>query len=292
MEHRRAAADVADGLGLPEPELVRVNVASLWRTGDVALRVAAEGTGARLIRLARLVSVHDVPTTRPLSEAPYTRCGLEVTAWQWVDEVSRHLAVPWRRVGAAVRRLHRVPLTDISPVELSIENVRQVEWQRIRSRLEMLAGHVDAGLLTLLRSEAEHGLAALGEFSADSVGVLLHGDLNPGNVLVSASGPLLIDWELTRTGPPHWDHVPLLIHIRRFGADPRTYDEFAAGYQARYDDDPLTEAMCRLRELSITLGQLRRSVFGSDPLDAAEAERRVQYWTSPEDGEKLTWTAR
>lgn len=291
-EHRRAASDVAHRLGLPEPKLVRANEASLWRAGNVALRVAPQGTGAKLILLAKIMMAHEIPTTQPVFDAPYLLSGLEVTGWRWVNEISRHEAVPWRLVGSTVRRLHRISLDAVDAAGVSLDSVQQVESLRIRRRLNILAGHVETDLLSLLQAEAERYFAVLEELSAGSTEVILHGDLNPGNVMVSTDGPILIDWELARIGPPHWDHVPLLIHVRRFGVPPGIYHDFAAGYQETYERHPLTEAMCRLRELSITLGQLRRSVIGSDPQDQAEAERRVQYWTSPEAGEKLRWTAR
>lgn len=34
---------------------------------------------------------------------------------------------------------------------------------------------------------------------------LVHGDLHPGNVLVSAGGPVVIDWESARAGPSDFD---------------------------------------------------------------------------------------
>jgi Ser/Thr protein kinase RdoA (MazF antagonist) len=48
---------------------------------------------------------------------------------------------------------------------------------------------------------------------------LLHGDLHPANILMPASGPVVIDWPNAASGPPEAD-VARTITILRFGALP------------------------------------------------------------------------
>ncbi len=47
--------------------------------------------------------------------------------------------------------------------------------------------------------------------------VVCHGDVHPGNVLMTADGPVLIDWDLLCLAPPGWDHGPMLFVRRSVG---------------------------------------------------------------------------
>ena len=59
--------------------------------------------------------------------------------------------------------------------------------------------------------------------------VVSHGDVHPDNVMATAGGTVLLDWDLLCAGPPAWDHA-MLLRITRWGWPARWYDEFAAGY--------------------------------------------------------------
>jgi phosphotransferase family enzyme len=284
--HRRAATQAAARFGPREIALVRVNVASLWRAGDLAIRVAPLGEAADIVGMAKLASDRGIPTAVPLIDRPLRIAGLDVTIWRWLDATDS--PVEWRRVGEMMRVLHGIRIRDAERAGLKLDTVVDVEGARIRDRLRQLDGMIDRSLFSHLADCAERLLAGV-----DGTGhAVLHGDLNPGNVMSTAAGPVLLDWELARTGAPEWDHVPLLVHVRRFQLGRRSYVDFASGYGRNLIGDPRTEALCRLRELSITLGQLRRAVFGSDPVDREEANVRVRYWTHPRAGAALRWTPR
>jgi hypothetical protein len=284
--HRRAAAQAAASFGPREIALVRVNVASLWRAGDIAIRVAPPGEAADIIGMARLASERGIPTATPVIDRPLRLAGLDVTIWRWLEAIDT--PVDWRRVGEVLRVLHGIGTHEAERAGVKLGTVAQVEGDRIEDRLGQLDGSIDHALLSHLADCGERLLAGVDD-TGDAV---LHGDLNPGNVMNTGAGPVLLDWELARTGASEWDHVPLLVHVRRFHLGLRTYLDFASGYGRNLIDDPRTEALCRLRELSITLGQLRRAVFGSDPLDREEADVRVRYWTHPREGTSLVWTPR
>ena len=60
--------------------------------------------------------------------------------------------------------------------------------------------------------------------------VVCHGDVHPGNVLMSADGPVVIDWDMVCAAPAAWDHSALLTWEERWGGTPGLYASFAAGY--------------------------------------------------------------
>ncbi len=63
---------------------------------------------------------------------------------------------------------------------------------------DRLAEHPkQAGPFGRLLADLHHGLDGTGSRGS----ALLHGDLHPGNVLMSADGPVLIDWTNHRIGP-------------------------------------------------------------------------------------------
>ena len=67
--------------------------------------------------------------------------------------------------------------------------------------------------------------------------VVCHGDVHPGNVLMTVAGPVLLDWDLLCHAHPGWDHAMLLTLAERWGGDPAVYPAFAAGYGRSLADD-------------------------------------------------------
>ena len=119
----------------------------------------------------------------------------------------------------------------------------------------------------------------------DSANVVCHGDLHPGNVLPTQTGPVLIDWDLMCIGPVAWDHAPLLLWEQRWtdrwGAGSGTYEEFAKGYgQSLREDD----SACTLAEVRLLVATLMRMKAAQvHPEARPELERRLRWWRGEPD---------
>ena len=76
-------------------------------------------------------------------------------------------------------------------------------------------------------------------------------------MLATATGPVLLDWDLLCRGPAAWDHGPLMSWTERWGGEPGIYERFAEGYGASLRGDPLGEAVEELRLVAATLMRVR-----------------------------------
>ena len=115
--------------------------------------------------------------------------------------------------------------------------------------------------------------------------VVCHGDVHPGNVVMTTDGPVLIDWDLMSRAPAGWDHAPLMTWTERWGGAPGVYEAFADGYGRSLRGDPVAEGYAELRLLAATLMRLRAG--RSDPAARIEADRRLAYWRGDPDGADL-----
>jgi aminoglycoside phosphotransferase (APT) family kinase protein len=73
---------------------------------------------------------------------------------------------------------------------------------------------------------------------------ILHRDLHPENVMLTAAGPVVIDWHNASEGPPAVDVCLTAIIMAQVGADPchphaAIVPGFLATFLARAGDDPL-----------------------------------------------------
>ncbi|HWL45808.1 MAG TPA: aminoglycoside phosphotransferase family protein [Ilumatobacter sp.] len=277
LDAARAALDRWGVAG--EPELLRVGMNALFavRGEPVIVRVGrATAPASTAHALASALVAAGISTAAPIDGWAADVGGFAVTGWERVRETRQ--AVRWEDVGAAVRMVHELPAASV-PGDYPLPSPTTFAWWDFAALLADVGGEIDRS--------ARRGLEAAIERNAwwaDAVhdsAVVCHGDVHPGNVLVSARGPLLVDWDLLCRASPAWDHAPLLTWAERWGGDPDTYHRFAEGYGRSYADDPLAIALGELRNVAATL--MRARAGRTDPVAADEAERRLRYWRGDPD---------
>lgn len=226
-----AAREVAQELGLEHPTLIMVRGAALWRAGEVALRVERPATDARrLIRLVKLAAAAAVPVAVPLRDEPFEHPQGQVTVWPWIEPAPGRLP-DLRCLGAALLRLHEN--VDVGKWrQAGAPSVFTLFERRLARNLVVVAdSHFDRGVIDLLERQRAIWLPRARETLPTPLGQgALHGDAHPGNLITTADGCWLVDWELACVGPAEWDHGHLLMHVRRGLVPAHHYADFAAGY--------------------------------------------------------------
>jgi hypothetical protein len=270
------ARRAATAWGLPEPTLLRVGMNALFEAGgDVVVRVGRP-TGAAISasRLATFLTGEGLRVPHYLDLDPLEVDGL--AAWA----VRREAAVgevDWAEVGEMVARLHRIDPARVRGLHPLPAASAFPWWQ-----FDRMLAEVD----DLLDPAARQGIVAALEQHGDwahrgAAVVLCHGDVHPGNVVATADGAVLLDWDLLCTGPAAWDHAPLMTWTERWCGAPGLYEAFAAGYGRSMRGDDVAEAVATLRLVAATLMRLRAGRH--DAAARAEAERRLRWWRGEAD---------
>ena len=146
---------------------------------------------------------------------------------------------------AAMRRAAQagVPVPQVHAVSNTAIRMDRVDGPTLA---EQLAEHPEeAGAFGRLLADLHHAL----DRTRSRGSALVHGDLHPGNVLMSADGPVLIDWTNHRIGPRALDVALTWLVLDCF--DP--------------DDDALRAQLAPLRD------ELLRSFLEAVDADAAAA---------------------
>ena len=190
--------------------------------------------------------------------------------------------IDWRRVGEMVRQTHELAPGDM-PDEYPLPRPIDFPWWNFPALFN------DVG--TALDDAAREGIdAAIGRWPnwADEAGsVVCHGDVHPGNVIMTVDGPVLIDWDLLCWAPPGWDHAPMMTWHSRWGGDASGYADFCAGYGRSMVGDPAAEAFAELRLVAATLMRLKAGMRNAAALP--EARRRLAFWRA--DSDAPVWQA-
>ena len=275
-------------LGATDLTLIRESMCSTFRANDSVLRVGhftSDPSGAQ--SLATMLSnagfrVPDVIATWQQDET-----GLGVIAYESVPETG--WAIDWHEVGRIVRRLHTdIALSDI-PAGYPVATPTHLPWWNFGAMLTRLEATALVPLqqLSMLREAAERG-AEWTDIVETTSNVLTHGDIHPGNILMSEDGPVLIDWDLLSTASPLWDHVPLRAWSRRpWQGNDDAYTAFAAGYGAVDWESDSLDVVVEMRNLAATVMKLIASA-STGGIDE-EAARRLEYWVSPNMTASWTW---
>lgn len=280
VDRKRAAAAAdrqAAVWGLGAPVLLRHGMNSLYLADGVVLRVgAATAPAAVSHELVTWLLDAGVPTLAPVPGLVADVEGFAVTGWRYVHGTGE--AVDWRAIGGAVRRVHSLDPA-AAPPGYPIPEPAVFPWWQFDAMIADVEDDVDDRALEGLRAAIDRHR---GWDAAVREGALLcHGDVHPGNVLMTGAGALLVDWDLMCVANPSWDHAMLVTDADRWGGDPGAYPAFAAGYGRSFADDPLTVSLGELRNVAATL--LRVRAGRHDAAAAAEAERRLAYWRGDSD---------
>lgn len=270
-----AARIAAARWGLPEPVLLRRGMNAIHAAGEHVLRVGlptAPPTAS--LELARVLRRASIPVPAPAVDDVVVHGAFAVTCWERIVPISD--PVDWVTVGAVVRDVHRLDPAEL-PGAYPVPSPAAFPWWDFDAVLDDVGDDLD--------DAARHGIDAVLEahrhWHRFGATVVCHGDVHPGNVLMTASGPLLLDWDLLCAAPAGWDHAPLMRVTDRWGGPAGVYESFAEGYGHSFVGDDDVEGFAELRLVAATLLRLRAARH--DPAARPEAERRLAYWRGEAD---------
>lgn len=133
------------------------------------------------------------------------------------DVEGRHPRMPWTSgeldaVLSTLTELSTLPLPEIELPEASADLAEDFAgWERLRHESPQQLDPWACEHLDLLEELASHGAAALHGTA------LLHRDVRADNILLTAEGPVLVDWPWAARGAPWFDALCLLINVNLAG---------------------------------------------------------------------------
>jgi hypothetical protein len=285
----RVARAAATHWGLGEPMLLREGMNALFVAGDVVLRVGRTTVDPACAKgLHRVLAAHGVAVARQLDSLGAGPDGLSVIAQ---ERLVAYGEIDWGAVGDTVRRVHAIDPDEVAPY-VPVPSCTTFRHWRLSALLDEVSADPILQLGVAERRALQNGLRRIGAWddavrSGGEPLVLCHGDVHPGNVMPTANGSMLLDWDLLCTGPAAWDHSAMLTWETRWGGIPGAYEAFAEGFGRDLRGDPLATALAEGRLLAATLMRLRAG--RRDPSALEEARRRLRYWLG--DADAPQWRA-
>ncbi len=269
----RHLADVAAAAWqLPTPVLLRTGMNSLFAAGDeVVLRIGrpTADPGAALW-LGEHLRANGIRSPRFVRDDVVVD-GNGLAAFAIARETSVG-AIDWHAVGALVSLVHGLD-RDMIAAHHPLPSCRAFPWWDF----EVLLAQTTDLLDERARDGIVHAIERHGHWWQRSASyVVCHGDVHPGNVIQTADGPALLDWDLLCLGPHAWDHAPMMTMAERWGGAPGEYEAFAETCGGSLRGDGVAESIAELRLVAATLMRVRAGRHDADA--AAEAERRLRWW--------------
>lgn len=277
---RRAGLESAGGKVLRVRSSIHVELPQ----ADAVARIEDPGgheLALRQVLVARALATRDAPVARLVRPEiqPILIGDCAVTLWRRIRSVTTPTL---EAVGRAVRAIHDTTAKSRPGSVPTIDPFAQV-----RAFLHSpSAWSGSSAIVELLRRNDELAARWREESADDPLGtVLVHGDPQADNAIVSEDGLVLIDLEDAGIGPASWDFAPLAVAVERYGVPQEEFQRFAAGYGAEPGDWPGHALMCRVYELTVTAWAIRCSV--DSPRMASEAAVRISGLL---DGDPSQWT--
>lgn len=274
----RSAQRAAEHWSYDEPQLVRMGMNGIFSAGDgVLLRVSRPtAPPEQATWLAELLTKLGLRVPTYLRSEPFVTDDHAVFAIAAVVECG---PVDWRAAGEMIARLHTVAASAIA-AGYPLPFCGDFPWWNFAALLVEVGADLDSCSHASIDTAIGRSFPLLAA-QRSAVPVVCHGDVHPGNVIQSADGPVLLDWDLVCRGPAAWDHAPLMTWTQRWGGEPEIYETFASGYGRSFRGDPLAEAIAELRLVAATLMRVRAA--RTSPSAAAEAELRLRFWRGEAD---------
>lgn len=271
------ARQVARRYRLPEPRLLRVGMNALFRAGDVVVRVGRQSAPAELgIELAVALRAAGITVPVPAADEATVAGELGATCWRAIEPCDQ--PIDWRRVGSMIRGVHAIRRQAL-PAGYPIPSPVTFPWWSFDALLADFRDEIDPAALAGIEAmiDRHRGWDVMDPAAV----VVCHGDVHPGNVMMTDEGPVLLDWDLMCRALPGWDHAMLVTLAERWGGDPAVYPAFAAGYGRDLAADPDTRRFADLRNVAATL--MRVGAGRTDAIARREAQRRLAYWRRDPD---------
>jgi len=243
----RAATAIA-GIPLGVPQLLRIAHCAVVALDEIGLvaRVSRPGADAGRLKaemaFARHVSDAGLPMLTPVEEIfdqPFETDHGAVTFRPLLHPVTDQFAWPW--LAHTLKTLHRLPIReDLVPLWDPVGRIEE-RLARYSRRPDARKEYVDVVLDAC--SRARSIIVSVGATSRMG---LIHGD--PLNVIVTAAGPVLIDFDLAGVGPLEWDLVSVLIGHRRFRRPAAEIDQFLQAYDVTHFQSQSFDDLLKARE--------------------------------------------
>jgi hypothetical protein len=263
------------------PTRVRVGMNAIYAVGATVIRVGhVNGEADAAPALADRLAAAGIRVPAAARDVVVVDGDLVASAWERID--AGEVPIDWRAVGAMVRVLHELDPASL-PALVSLPRPERFPWWDLDGLLDEVRTELDEAAASAL----ERAIDAHRGWTATDQRVVCHGDVHPGNVVMSADGPVLLDWDLLCSAPPAWDHAPMMTWASRWGGATGEYEAFADGYGRSMRGEPVAEALAELRLVAATLMRVRAGRH--DAAAAEEARRRLRYWRG--EDEAPTWRA-
>lgn len=251
----RAARQVGLDSGGARVFRVRSSVQVELPEADVVARVespAGARNAARQVRAAHFYEARGAPVVRLAHPQPLVFEHGVVTLWQRLHPVGRdpdEHQLGLGELGQLLRVLHERAgppldpgLPPINPFDRIGRDLARPVMDPGQHRLDALRRRYDT-----LRGRWTGCVRR--DPSSDQV--LVHGDVHPDNVMVTAEGPCFVDLELAGAGPADWDLAMLTVNNRRYGLAEAGLEAFLAGYGADPRGQDAFELFCQTYELIV-----------------------------------------
>jgi phosphotransferase family enzyme len=256
-----------------DARLLRLTNNAVYRLAHVPVVVrivasrALEHRVGKVVRIACWLQDNDVPAVRLLAgfEQPIRVDGYLATAWDFVP--SADCRPTGRDLAELLVKMHSLAI----PAELDLPSWAPLD--AVRNRVGE-AEALDPGDREFLLERCEQVERRLAELEFPRPWRVVHGDAHLGNVIPSADGPVLCDFDSSGVGPAEWDMVPVAVGVLRFGEPVDTYRQMVDTYGLDVTTWSGFQVLREVRELKLTTSVL--PIMTSHPEVRPQLLRRLQ----------------
>ncbi len=288
-----------------EPEAVRHDHNAIFRLGDVVAKIANPEYATPdevqcQLDFARTCHDGGAPVLAPLEPRVriVTQGGEQfaATLWPHIPEVDK--PADGFAVGEAFATMHQIPLEaagmalkPVDPCGLIAQRLALIEPVLTESERALLHERLSQACELWRELVSEHGLRQ----------VPIHLNYHRGSITASplydgTAGPWIFDMEHSGIGPPEADLHRVQLGVDRFGAPPRTVDDFRAGYACvpgapELSTDPaVTRKLRGVWEPLVIAERCSAIVYNKPALEAELHVRVASLRYEPGDPAAPRWT--